>query len=432
MPSHVLPGEAGPVKVWLRGQGHGQHGPFLTASGSEWRSGAVACSLSSILEGPAIPQRYYLSPTACAGILRRAEGRGKELPSVLALALRSVAFRDSGGGNTSGPVDVAACLTARGQRIDFEVETFVAHTLRGEGFDASEDGTGRGTPLVPICFSSKDYGADAEANLSPTLRAGGHDASHANAGVPPAIAYAIQDDADDEEMQRAKRLWAIGRSVPIEATPNAPIAYRTTGNDGCYETGDVVGALTTATDPNAQVVAYAIQERAVSANLDAGPQSKGWQPDIGYTLEARANVQAVAFGFDLRGREGGAMPEGPHDTARIRAASGGSSRSYIGHNGGPGWAVRRLTPRETERLQAFPDDWTLIPSATVGGWRDADESDDLDQWRADGFPVRWHKKRGCWRIKDPDGPRYKAIGNSMTTNTVKWIMDRIRESAHAG
>src|SRR3546814_10890959 len=76
----------------------------------------------------------------------------------------------------------AACLTAKGQRIDFEVETFIAemaatlpaggnrtggdrppgmgqetadtmliaHSLRGEGFDASEDGTGRGTPIVPV------------------------------------------------------------------------------------------------------------------------------------------------------------------------------------------------------------------------------------------------------------------------------------------
>ena len=45
-----------------------------------------------------------------------------------------------GGGNTSGPIDVAACLTAKGQRIDFEVETFVAHSLRGEGFDAQAGG----------------------------------------------------------------------------------------------------------------------------------------------------------------------------------------------------------------------------------------------------------------------------------------------------
>ena len=50
---------------------------------------------------------------------------------------------------------VARCLTrgsGGGQRYDAESETLlpVAHTLRGEGFDASEDGTGRGTPLVPL------------------------------------------------------------------------------------------------------------------------------------------------------------------------------------------------------------------------------------------------------------------------------------------
>ena len=37
-------------------------------------------------------------------------------------------------------------------RIDYETETMVAHTLRGDGFDASEDGTGRGTPIVPVAF----------------------------------------------------------------------------------------------------------------------------------------------------------------------------------------------------------------------------------------------------------------------------------------
>lgn len=52
----------------------------------------------------------------------------------------------------------------------------------------------------------------------------------------------------------------------------------------------------------------------------------------------------------MRGREGGAQLEGPHDTANIRAASGGSSRSYVATS-----AVRRLTPRECERLQGFPD-----------------------------------------------------------------------------
>ena len=76
--------------------------------------------------------------------------------------------------------------------IPVSVTGDISHTLKAEGFDASEDGTGRGNPI--IAFSSKDYGADAGA-LSPTLRAGNHTDSHANAGVPPAIAWnARQDD----------------------------------------------------------------------------------------------------------------------------------------------------------------------------------------------------------------------------------------------
>lgn len=97
----------------------------------------------------------------------------------------------------------------------------------------------------------------------------------------------------------------------------------------------------------------------------------------------------AAVAFDLRGREGGAMPEGPHDTANIRAASGGSSRSYIATR----WAVRRLTPRECERLQGFPDGYTDVP----------------------------YRKRN-WT---PDGPRYKALGNSMAVNAMDWLGQRI-------
>ena len=59
--------------------------------------------------------------------------------------------------------------------------------------------------------------------------------------------------------------------------------------------------------------------------------------------------------------------------------------------------VRRLTPRECERLQGFPDDWTLIP------WRGKPASE-------------------C-----PDGPRYKSLGNSMAVPCMKWIGQRIAE-----
>jgi hypothetical protein len=60
---------------------------FLTLSSPEFHSAAVASSLSDILETGDLPQRYFLSPKACAGILRRAEKRGKELPQQLKRAL---------------------------------------------------------------------------------------------------------------------------------------------------------------------------------------------------------------------------------------------------------------------------------------------------------------------------------------------------------
>jgi DNA (cytosine-5)-methyltransferase 1 len=61
-----------------------------------------------------------------------------------------------------------------------------------------------------------------------------------------------------------------------------------------------------------------------------------------------------------------------------------------------GAAVRRLTPRECERLQGFPDDFTRIP------------------WRG-------RSAEEC-----PDGPRYKALGNSMAVPVVTWIGRRIQ------
>lgn len=58
---------------------------------SEWPNDAAVCSLSQVLEQGSIPSRFFLSSTACAGILRRAEKRGKDLPAALHSALRCVA-----------------------------------------------------------------------------------------------------------------------------------------------------------------------------------------------------------------------------------------------------------------------------------------------------------------------------------------------------
>jgi hypothetical protein len=71
--------------------GMGSPTECLTLSTSEWPSAAVVCSLSDVLETQPVPQRFFLSATACKGILRRAEKRGKELPTPVLLALTNVA-----------------------------------------------------------------------------------------------------------------------------------------------------------------------------------------------------------------------------------------------------------------------------------------------------------------------------------------------------
>ena len=67
-------------------------GLYSTVSIGAWRRDGAACFLSESLEPiGSVAQRYYLSPKACAGILRRAEKREKEIPAALKAALESVA-----------------------------------------------------------------------------------------------------------------------------------------------------------------------------------------------------------------------------------------------------------------------------------------------------------------------------------------------------
>jgi hypothetical protein len=74
--------------------GMGSPTEFLTLNTSEWPSDAVVCSLSDTLETGDVPQRFFLSSTACQGILRRAERRGKQIPQALEHALRVVADKE--------------------------------------------------------------------------------------------------------------------------------------------------------------------------------------------------------------------------------------------------------------------------------------------------------------------------------------------------
>ena len=77
--------------------GMGSHTEFLTLSTLEYPNDAVVCSLSDVLETGEVPPRFFLSSTACRGILRRAAKRGKALPPILhqALSARAEALNES-------------------------------------------------------------------------------------------------------------------------------------------------------------------------------------------------------------------------------------------------------------------------------------------------------------------------------------------------
>jgi DNA (cytosine-5)-methyltransferase 1 len=118
--------------------------------------------------------------------------------------------------------------------------------------------------------------------------------------------------------------------------------------------------------------------------------------------------------YDIKIEQGETMSslvaKGPHGVAtqnisptitQCKGSRGGSSMEALDEVSAvfaqqPTMAIRRLTPRECERLQGFPDDWTLIPYRN----KPADQ---------------------C-----PDGPRYKACGNSMAVPVMAYLGKRIQ------
>ena len=86
--------------------------------------------------------------------------------------------------------------------------------------------------------------------------------------------------------------------------------------------------------------------------------------------------------------------------------------------------VRRLTPTEAEKLQGFEPGYTRIPN--WNGWRDMDQGETPEGLRGQGMQVKQSSKTGKWRVNDPDGPRYRALGNSWAVPNVRWIGERIQ------
>lgn len=252
----------------------------------------------------------------------------------------------------------------------------LAATLRAEGFDASEDGTGR-TTLIPqivgaICADSFSGGAGGR----PEGASVGH-------FIP--VSYAIQERAVAEKP--------------------------TTGPQGKGFHEELAYTIE-ARRPQSVAIAFSSNDSSSDAQIDIAP-----------TLRAMNDANSkpngggqMAVAYDLGGREGGAAFEGPHSTANLRSSSGGSSRSYVLQDG-LRLAVRRLTPVECERLQGFPDNFTAIP---WGAKRKI--SPEMREYMVSVHGLSVDNGRTDLAA---DAPRYKSLGNSWARNCGRWIIERI-------
>ena len=90
--NYSLQGEDGATLVLCLDPKGQSLGESLMPNISEWPNAADVCLLSQVLERDSIQQKFYLSGKACAGILRRAEARGKKLPEALEKALQAQAL----------------------------------------------------------------------------------------------------------------------------------------------------------------------------------------------------------------------------------------------------------------------------------------------------------------------------------------------------
>jgi DNA (cytosine-5)-methyltransferase 1 len=137
-----------------------------------------------------------------------------------------------------------------------------------------------------------------------------------------------------------------------------------------------------------------------------------------------AGMHAPAIAFQERGRADGPNLEIGGELAFALTAPNGGGRAQERNILTPSMQVRRLTPMECERLQGFPDGYTRIPAWS--GWRKMGADETPEQLMAEGLEVKQNKKTGRWRVKDVDGPRYKALGNSWAVPNIRWIGERIQ------
>jgi len=264
----------------------------------------------------------------------------------------------------------------------------IAHTI------SSRNDQQTGAVLVPVAHS---------------LRAMNHADSHANGGGQMAVAQPITQFGDMAGTLTARHDSSpcADRGMNVVAQPMAMNLRRREG--GAMPELDELASLRAASGGSSRsYVAFSCKDHGADAG-DIAPtlrsmghdgshangggqiavafhnrQDSDVSGDITPALGAKDNGMAVAFTQNQRD-EVRTM-----DVAGALASEPGTKQQTYLHYVS---AVRRLTPVECERLQGFPDNYTNIP------WRKKPES--------------------------PDGPRYKALGNSWAVLCVRWIGQRI-------
>jgi len=218
--------------------GMGSPTEFLTLSISEWHSDAAVCSLSDTLETGDVPQRFFLSATACQGILRRAEKRGKQLPPSLRAALQAVAFTQNQRDEVR-TLHVAGALAAE---PGAKQQTYLVHCV-DMGGNKGLNGGGISEELTPPLSTNEAHAvaftASEQANsyawereYAPTLNAQApNDTSNIQTGVRIGMQVRRLTPTECERLQGfPDDFTAIPyRGKPASQCPDGP-RYKALGN----------------------------------------------------------------------------------------------------------------------------------------------------------------------------------------------------------
>jgi DNA (cytosine-5)-methyltransferase 1 len=142
--------------------------------------------------------------------------------------------------------------------------------------------------------------------------------------------------------------------------------------------------------------------KAISWNGDVTPKAS---EDVSVTLRSQQGGEGVGVAFqksELRLKDKIELNE-VSPTLNAETKQGDTEVNVVKEN----LTVRRLTPKECERLQGFPDEWTI----------ERMELELVDnEWKPTGKV-----------IKQTDGPRYKQMGNAVTVNVAYWLGKRMRK-----